>query len=234
MASSSTVVKQLQNLHLFRNVSAKDLTKLTQMCQILEFRPRQVIFAQNAPADHAMILVSGKLDVCILTGHTEDIWEAFFSGAKFLESLDFFTAVEHALQWCEPIKTVSVLLVTPELMRETWNNEAIVALEQFLIATMARRIRNTNLEIQKIWKVESADQQKADQKTHKHKNLNNLVDSWANSNHSLEENKMQTDDLRIVARKLLRTYQVRSTRSRSMFWHLHSERDKKRSGLRVI
>ena len=51
----SFVVKQLQNLHLFRNVSAKDLTKLTQMCQILEFRPRQVIFAQNAPADHAMV-----------------------------------------------------------------------------------------------------------------------------------------------------------------------------------
>jgi hypothetical protein len=48
-------------------------------------------------------------------------------------------------------------LVTPELMRETWNNEAIVALEQFLIATMARRIRNTNLEIQKIWKSEEKD-----------------------------------------------------------------------------
>ena len=49
------------------------------------------------------------------------------------------------------------LLVTPELMRETWNNQAIVALEQFLIATMARRIRSTNLEIQKIWKSEGPD-----------------------------------------------------------------------------
>ena len=48
-------------------------------------------------------------------------------------------------------------MMTPEMMRETWNNQAIVALEQFLIATMARRIRNTNLEIQKIWKDESAD-----------------------------------------------------------------------------
>ena len=49
------------------------------------------------------------------------------------------------------------LLVTPELMRETWNNQAIVALEQFLIATMARRIRSTNLEIQKIWKTEEKE-----------------------------------------------------------------------------
>ena len=86
MASSSTVVKQLQNLHLFRNVSAKDLTKLTQMCQILEFRPRQVIFAQNAPADHAMILVSGKLDVCIMTGQTERHLGNILPGEIFGES----------------------------------------------------------------------------------------------------------------------------------------------------
>ena len=86
MASSSIVVKQLQNLHLFRNVSVKDLTKLTQMCQVLEFRPRQVIFAQNATADHAMILVSGKLDVCILTGHTERHLGTILPGEIFGES----------------------------------------------------------------------------------------------------------------------------------------------------
>ena len=161
MASSSIVVKQLQNLHLFRNVSAKDLTKLTQICQILEFRPRQVIFAQNAPADHAMILVSGKLDVCILTGNTERHLGNILPGEIFGESGLFHSGgTRSALVRAN--KDSICLLVTPELMRETWNNEAIVALEQFLIATMARRIRNTNLEIQKIWKVESADQ-KTDQ-----------------------------------------------------------------------
>ena len=164
MASSSTVVKQLQNLHLFRNVSAKDLTKLTQMCQILEFRPRQVIFAQNAPADHAMILVSGKLDVCIMTGQTERHLGNILPGEIFGESGLFHSGGTRSAM-VRANKDSICLLVTPELMRETWNNEAIVALEQFLIATMARRIRNTNLEIQKIWKVENADQQKADQKS---------------------------------------------------------------------
>lgn len=162
MASSSTVVKQLQNLHLFRNVSAKDLTKLTKVCQILEFRPRQVIFAQNAPADHAMILVSGKLDVCILTGNTERHLGHILPGEIFGESGLFHSGGTRSAM-VRANKDSLCLLVTPELMRETWNNEAIVALEQFLIATMARRIRNTNLEIQKIWKVENADQQKTDQ-----------------------------------------------------------------------
>ena len=162
MASSSTVVKQLQNIHLFRNVSAKDLTKLTQMCQILEFRPRQIIFAQNAPADHAMILVSGKLDVCILTGHTERHLGTILPGEIFGEAGLFHSGGTRSAM-VRANKDSVCLLMTPELMRETWNNEALVALEQFLIATMARRIRSTNLEIQKIWKTESAEEQKANQ-----------------------------------------------------------------------
>ncbi len=156
MASSSTVVQQLQNLHLFRKVSAKDLKRLTQMCQVLEFRPRQIIFAQNAPADHAMILVSGKLDVCIMTGHTERHLGSILPGEIFGEQGLFHSGGTRSAM-VRANKDSVCLLVTPELMRETWNNEAIVALEQFLIATMARRIRNTNLEIQKIWKSENDD-----------------------------------------------------------------------------
>ena len=38
-------------------------------------------------------------------------------------------------------------------------NPAMVALEQHLIATMARRIRSTNLEIQKAWMDESKAKQ---------------------------------------------------------------------------
>ena len=37
-------------------------------------------------------------------------------------------------------------------MRDASSNAAMVALEQHLIATMARRIRSTNLAIQKAWK----------------------------------------------------------------------------------
>jgi len=156
MPSLSAVVKQLQTLHLFRNVSQKDLSSLTQRCQVLEFRPRQIIFAQNAPADHAMILVSGKLDVCIMTGSTERHLGTILPGEIFGEQGLFHSGGTRSAM-VRANKDSICLLVTPELMRETWNNEAIVALEQFLIATMARRIRNTNLEIQKIWKSEEKD-----------------------------------------------------------------------------
>ena len=84
-------------------------------------------------------------------------------------------------------------------MRETWNNEAMnVALEQFLIATMARQYSKYKSRSQRFGKWRAPINRKQI-RTLKDKTLNNLVDSWANSNHSLEENKMQTDDLRIVA-----------------------------------
>jgi len=55
------------------------------------------------------------------------------------------------------------LKLTPKLMKTHANNKAMVALEQHLIATMARRIRSTNLQIQKAWKEESKNNQPTNQ-----------------------------------------------------------------------
>ena len=156
MKNEQFVVQKLQNLHLFRNIPQTDLTRLIRMCKVMTFLPRQVIFAQNAPADHAMILVSGKLEVCIHTGSGDRHLGHILPGEIFGEQGLFHSGgTRSAMVKAE--QESMCLLVTPELMRETWNNQAIVALEQFLIATMARRIRSTNLEIQKIWKTEEKE-----------------------------------------------------------------------------
>lgn len=156
MKNEQFVVQQLQELHLFRSIPRTDLARLTRMCSIMTFLPRQVIFAQNAPADNAMILVSGKLEVCIHTGSGERHLGYILPGEIFGEQGLFHSGGTRSAM-VRAHQESTCLLVTPELMRETWNNQAIVALEQFLIATMARRIRSTNLEIQKIWKSEGPD-----------------------------------------------------------------------------
>lgn len=156
MATEQRIVQQLQTIHLFRSVPKTDLSKLVRMCKTMTFLPRQIIFAQNAPADHAMILVSGKLDVCIQVAQTERHLGTILPGEIFGEQGLFHSGGVRSAVVRANQESVC-LMMTPEMMRETWNNKAIVALEQFLIATMARRIRNTNLEIQKIWKDESAE-----------------------------------------------------------------------------
>jgi CRP-like cAMP-binding protein len=158
MAIEQRIVQQLQTIHLFRSVPTGDLSKLVRMCKTMTFLPRQIIFAQNAPADHAMILVSGKLDVCIQISQVERHIGTILPGEIFGEQ-GLFHSGGVRMAVVRVNKESVCLMMTPEMMRETWNNQAIVALEQFLIATMARRIRNTNLEIQKIWKDESVDEE---------------------------------------------------------------------------
>jgi CRP-like cAMP-binding protein len=145
------IVDQLQELHLFRNVERKDLEKLVMLCQVINFPVGQTIYAQGSDAKDAMILLSGRLEVSVRTPishrHLGDIHPGEIFGEQGLFHSDGSrnaTVIANQDSFC--------LLVTSTLMRETWNNQAIVALEKHLIATMARRIRNTNRAILKVWK----------------------------------------------------------------------------------
>jgi len=145
------IVDQLERLHLFRNVQRKDLERLATLCQVIRFPAGQTIFPQGADAQNAMILVSGRLEVSVRTSNSHRHLGEIHPGEIFGEQGLFHSNGKRNATVIAN-KDSSCLLVTPALMRETWNNQAIVALEQHLIATMARRIRNTNLAIQKVWK----------------------------------------------------------------------------------
>lgn len=147
----STIVDQLENLHLFRNVQRKDLERLAQLCQVIKFPTGQIIFPQGADAQNAMILVSGKLEVSVRTATSHRHLGEIHPGEIFGEQGLFHSAGKRNATVIAN-KDSHCLMVTPALMRDSWNNQAIVVLEQHLIATMARRIRNTNLAIQKVWK----------------------------------------------------------------------------------
>ena len=147
----ANIVDQLERLHLFRNVQRKDLERLVTLCQVIKFPAGQTIFPQGGDAQNAMILVQGKLEVSVRTNSSHRHLGEIHPGEIFGEQGLFHSnGKRNATVMAN--KDSACLIVTPALMRETWNNEAIVALEQHLIATMARRIRNTNLAIQKVWK----------------------------------------------------------------------------------
>ena len=105
-----------------------------------------------------MILVSGLLEASIQTGTNNRHLGDVHPGEIFGEQGLFHSGGVRNAQIKAKRDSVCLVLVS-QMMRDTWSNGAIVALEQHLIATMARRIRNTNLAIQKAWKEE---QQKED------------------------------------------------------------------------
>ena len=149
----TTTITQLERLRLFKDSSRRDLERLVKLCHVQTFRPGQIIFAQGSSADCAMILVSGLLEASIQTGTKNRLLGEVHPGEIFGEQGLFHSGGVRNAQIKAKRESLCLILVS-QVMRDTWNNQAIVSLEQHLIATMARRIRNTNLAIQKVWKEE--------------------------------------------------------------------------------
>jgi CRP-like cAMP-binding protein len=152
----NTVIDQLEKLHIFKGTPREDLELLIQLCQVRYFKPGQVIFSQGSKADCAMILVSGLLSASIHTGQANRHLGDVHSGELFGEQGLFHTGGVRNAQILAKKDSVCILIYS-QMMRDTSSNKAVVSLEKHLIATMGRRIRNTNLAIQKAWKEEQQD-----------------------------------------------------------------------------
>ena len=154
------IVEKLQKMHLFRNVRVDDLERLVESCEIIRYSIAQSICNQGDQATNALILIDGKLEVSIRTENTVRHVGEIFPGEIFGEQGLFHTkGIRSATVMAN--KPSTCLVLTPEFMRKVADNTAMVALERHLIATMARRIRATNLAIQKAWKESEKEAEKA-------------------------------------------------------------------------
>ena len=154
------IVEKLQKMHLFRNVRVDDLERLVEACEIARYAIAQSICNQGDQATNALILIDGKLEVSIRTENTVRHVGEIFPGEIFGEQGLFHTkGIRSATVMAN--KPSTCLILTPEFMRKVADNTAMVALERHLIATMARRIRATNLAIQKAWKESEKEAEKS-------------------------------------------------------------------------
>ena len=148
---SKTIVENLSKMHLFRQVPINDLNKLVSACDVLNYKIADVICNQGDIAQNALILVSGRLEVSVRTQSSVRHVGEIFPGEIFGETGLFHSkGIRSATVMAN--KPSICLVLTPKFMRQVADNQAMVALEKHLIATMARRIRATNLAIQKAWK----------------------------------------------------------------------------------
>ena len=147
----SLIIDHLSNMHLFRAVNRRELTNLVRLCEPKKYQVGQTVFIQDSEAQNAMLLISGKLEVSVRTQNTIRHVGEIHPGEIFGEQGLFHSnGTRNATVIAN--KNSVCLTITPKIMRDASNNAAMVALEQHLIATMARRIRSTNLAIQKAWK----------------------------------------------------------------------------------
>ena len=152
----------LSKMRMFKDVPESEIRELIDQCEPSSYAMGAVVCHQGEPAANAMLLLEGKLDVSVRAeNHTRSVG-SIHPGEIFGEQGLFHNkGVRNATVLAS--RPSQCLKLTPKLMKTHANNKAMVALEQHLIATMARRIRSTNLQIQKAWKEESKSNQQTSQ-----------------------------------------------------------------------
>jgi len=174
------IIQRLSQMHMFRDVSTKHINEFVAQCQSNSKQIGEVICTQGEQASHAMLLLHGKLSVSVSTGENNRHVGEVHPGEIFGEQGLFHSnGIRNATVIANESSTC--LILTPKLMRVASSNDAVVALERHLIATMARRIRSTNLAIQKAWKEsqqveEKVNEQSKHDETSREEQNNSLLD----------------------------------------------------------
>ncbi len=146
-----TEIERLSQLYLFRTVPQPALRKLLILAPPTRVQVGHEVFAEGATADVALLLLSGRLVATVGQGEQSrevgDIKPGEIVGEQGL----FVPGGQRSARVIAAEPSVA-LLVTPELMDHASANPAIMAIEQHLLGTLARRIRRTNQAIQHAWK----------------------------------------------------------------------------------
>ena len=145
----------LSKMHLFKGVPSRSLSELCILAPPVQFQIGATLFEQGAAADVALLLIEGRLNVEVKSaGQQRQVGQVHpgeLAGEQALFSRDGRRSAT-----VRAGSASSCLLLSAETLEKASTNPAIIAIERQLLATLARRIRGTNKEIQKVWK-EAAD-----------------------------------------------------------------------------
>lgn len=148
--------RTLHGLYLFRDVPLEEIGALCHMAAPVSFAAAEVVLNEGQVADEAFLLVEGLLEASVMVGGKRQILGTIRPGEVVGEQGLFVeggrrNAVVTAL---EPSRS---LVLTRGLLEQASRNQAIIALENHLLRTMADRIRRTNRAIQTAGREAAAD-----------------------------------------------------------------------------
>lgn len=152
--SAQDLGRALARLPLFRGVTERDLVGFAGRCPVRDYAPDTAVFWEGDPARMALLVVNGGLRASVQGSTGKVVLGRCRPGEMVGESALFGgTGSRNATIEAE---VASVCLeLGPELFERT-DDPVVMALEQYLVATLARRVRATNLAVKKAWKASGA------------------------------------------------------------------------------
>ena len=146
-------VDKLAALYLFKSVSRRALQELCVMAPPVEFKKGAKVFGQGDTADVALLVMDGQLIASVeADGQTREVGKV--GSGEIVGEQALFVAHGHRTASVHAAAPSNCLILSAQVVDKASENEAIVALEKHLLGSQARRIRNTNLTIQRAWKEE--------------------------------------------------------------------------------
>ncbi len=148
MTTPKPEVEALSSLYLFKQTPIEALQEMLDASQVLSFPAGDRIFAVGEPSDTALLVITGRLIVVLPEGDGEyrlgDVRPGEITGETALLTTDGRRGASLCVQ-----EDATCLELSQELLMVIADNPAVIALEQHLMGTMARRIREINTNITK-------------------------------------------------------------------------------------
>lgn len=151
-------VAALAQLYLFRSVSPAALAELCSLAPPVSYPTGATLFRQGDPSDHALLVVTGRLQAFIHTGDFQRQVGEVKAGEVVGEGA-LFNPTGTRSATIVAVEPSSTLQLDWALLERSPNNAAVVTLEQYLLGTIARRIRKTNQSIMAEWRAEAMMEQ---------------------------------------------------------------------------
>lgn len=144
-------VDTIASLYVFRSVARPEIEALCALAPPQDFAVDSVIFRQGEPADHALLVVEGRLEATVEAGGKIRRVGEIGPGEVVGEQALFHTEGRRSAT-VAALQPSRCLVVSRSLLEKGGENKAVVALETYLLGSLARRIRSTNRTLMQAWK----------------------------------------------------------------------------------
>ena len=143
--------EMLASMFIFKGVPNPALVELCSLAPPVSFKPGVTIFNQGDTSDVALLLIEGKLGVEVSSaGQHREVGQV--NVGEIVGETALFAREGKRSATVRALQTSQCLLINKDVLQNASKNEALIAIERHLLATLARRIRRTNQETAKLWK----------------------------------------------------------------------------------
>jgi CRP-like cAMP-binding protein len=141
----------LSKMYMFRQVPPNDISELCSQAQPLSFGTGDIVYRRGEASNGGLLILSGSLNAYILHGSKQrDLGNS--KPGEIVGETGIFAKGSNRTANVKAAEPTRCLVIDDNLLHATGNNQAILAIETYLISSIARRIRKNTQSIQIFWR----------------------------------------------------------------------------------